>query len=132
MVPQAVQEGQEATMILRVKTVQVARPMVELPVEHKEMLAQEEQTLPTLQRTEAGIFPQPRQPNQHHRTPTPTLTGLSAIMLLVSNFSRSFSSAENANFYIICNNNKWLFQELFLYLSDHLDFKKYILIFFLL
>ena len=80
MAPQAVQEGQEGTMITRVKTVPVARTMVEPQVELKELQAQEERTLPTLQRIEAGIYRQPRLPNLRHKTQILTPIGPSAIM----------------------------------------------------
>jgi hypothetical protein len=93
MVPQVVQEGLEGTMITRVKTVPMARTMVEPLEELKETQAQEEQTLPTLQRIEAGTCRQPRQPNRRHRTQILTPTGQLAITLSVSTFS---------NFNFIC------------------------------
>ena len=79
MAPRVAQEDRVVTLTTLVKTVPVARTTVELP-ELKEMQAQEEQTRPTLLRTEAGIFQLPRQPSPLLKTRILMQTGPSGIM----------------------------------------------------
>lgn len=79
MAPQVALEDRVVTMTTLVKTVPVARTTVELP-ELKEMQAQEEQTQPTLRRTEAGIFQLPRQPSLPLKTRILMQTGPSGTM----------------------------------------------------